>query len=681
MDSATVTGGSRVRTRCLRARVKTAAVAWLLVAGWLVGGMLAPSSAQAQTTAETNAVNWAVGQIGSTAWPGLCLPFVQAAYEDGASINLEDLTSGVTYNADTDPEDVWGHTTAGTTGTGTPPYGALVFFNAKPGYDPEDYSHVAIMGANGKVISTPDAVDESAVHYETLAQHADSGAYDTYVGWWLPDGSSSPAGPPADGSFVSYAGNVYVIAGGAPLYVSNWAAVGGAQPTEALTAAQWSALNPVPSNGTLISSTATGMVYEIAGGAPLYVSNWAAIGGARSAVGIDQWDLDNISNPMAHMNAVPSDGTLIGASAGGPFGGGVFIIAGGAPLYVSNWPAIGGPQSVVGVDEWDIQNITNPAAHMNAVPANGTLINSTATGMVYEIAGGAPLYVSNWAAIGGARSAVGIDQWDLDNISNPLAHLNPVPANGTLLGSSSGGVFVVAGGAPLYVSNWAAIGGPQPVVSIDQWDIANSTNPAAHLNPVPANGTFINTSTGNVYRIAGGAPFAVSSWSVFGGEQPYVTVDEWDIDNITNPAAHLDATPISGTIVEGLPSDSYWSFSGGYRSSMGANPAAVGVDDVGLASFPLQPSSAGGTGGTAATGAGGGGESKPSGASLCEVPSVKGLTLSKATKALARAQCQLGKVHGPRRGAPSHVIRQSAKPGSTHPAGYAVTLTLAVRHR
>jgi len=44
------------------------------------------------------------------------------------------------------------------------------------------------MGINGEMISTPDALDEGAVHYETLAQANGSGSYSTYVGWWLPDG-------------------------------------------------------------------------------------------------------------------------------------------------------------------------------------------------------------------------------------------------------------------------------------------------------------------------------------------------------------------------------------------------------------------------------------------------------------------------------------------------------------
>jgi hypothetical protein len=140
------------------------------------------------TAAETSAVSWATGQLNSTAWGELCLTFVQDAYLDGAGINLESLTTGVTYDEYTDPEDVWGHTSSGTTGSGTPPYGALVFFDAKPGYNREEFSHVTIMGSGGEMISTPDAFDENSVHYETLEQEVHSGAWAAYAGWWLPDG-------------------------------------------------------------------------------------------------------------------------------------------------------------------------------------------------------------------------------------------------------------------------------------------------------------------------------------------------------------------------------------------------------------------------------------------------------------------------------------------------------------
>src|ERR1700683_5195175 len=251
-----------------------------MLAGVATIQLLATASASAQTTAETDAVNWAVGQIGSTSGGSLCLSFVQTAY-DHAGINIQNDTSGVTWNRNTDPEDVWGHTTTGTTGTGAPPYGALVFFNAKSGYDPEDYSHVTIMGANGEMISTNDAYNENDVHYETLAQEQGSGAYATYVGWWLPDGTTSAGGGLANGTFVQISGSaaIYEIVGGAPLYVSSWNAFGGqAQPFTAISQQQFDSLAQYPANGTAVYDGVSGAGYIFAGGAPLYVDNWADVG-------------------------------------------------------------------------------------------------------------------------------------------------------------------------------------------------------------------------------------------------------------------------------------------------------------------------------------------------------------------------------------------------------------------
>jgi len=649
------------RQRCARRVGLTALLAWLLVAS-------APCAAHAATIAETQAVNWAVGQIGSTSYGNLCLTFVYDAYQNGAGINLRNDTTGVTYNSDTDPQDVWGHTVTGTTGSDNdPPYGALVFFNAKAGYNPEDYSHVAIMGAGGEMISTNDAFNESNVHYETLAQEQGSGSYSTYVGWWLPDGASSGGGNPADGSFVSYQGNVYRIAGGAPLYVSNWAAVGGAQPTTPLSAAQWSALSPVPANGTVLDTTSDG-VFVVAGGAPLYLSNFNAVpGSAADGVAVDNWDVENAGSGPSHLNPVPADGTVLAAN-----GDGVYVVAGGAPLYLSNYASVPGS----------------------------------------------------------AGAQVTVDAWDVENAGSGPSHLNAVPSDGTVLAATGDGVYVVAGGAPLYLSNYASVPGSAGAqVTVDAWDVENAGSGPSHLNAVPADGTFLETSSGNIYRIAGGAPFAVSSWSVFGGQQPYAMVDEWDIDNITNPAAHLNAAPADGTIVEGLPSDSYWSFSGGLRTSAAAASGAVSVDDVGLAAFPLATCPAGQTGTppncktpastcpagqtgtppncktpastcpagqtgtppnckTPASTCPAGQTGTPPNCktpkqvllrSRCVVPNLKHMKLSTAKRALREAHCGVGTVRRPKHVRPHHVLRvisQSAVTGAQHSANYPVNLTL-----
>ncbi|MDQ6806540.1 MAG: DUF1906 domain-containing protein, partial [Actinomycetota bacterium] len=132
------------------------------------------------------------------------------------------------------------------------------------------------------------------------------------------DGATATAGvgtlgtpPLSDGTFVSYAGKTYRLAGGAPLYVHSWAPFGGTQPAIALTQAQWKALGAVPANGTFIKATGTGKVYRIAGGAPVFVPSWAPFGGAQTVVVVDRWDIQHIVNPAAHLAAVPAAGTIV----------------------------------------------------------------------------------------------------------------------------------------------------------------------------------------------------------------------------------------------------------------------------------------------------------------------------------------------------------------------------------
>jgi hypothetical protein len=212
-------------------------------------------------------------------------------------------------------------------------------------------------------------------------------------------------------------------------------------------------------------------------------------------------------------------------------------------------------------------------------------------------------------------------------------------------------IYRIAGGAPLYVSSWDAVGGPQPytVISQQQFDA---------LSPVPADGTFLSSSTGAMYRVAGGAPLYVSSWNLFGGMQPSVSIDQWDIDNITSPLVHLSARPADGTVVEGLPSHTYWSFKAGYRVAATANPMATQVDDIGLARYP---------------------QFVPPPTPTCVVPDLRRMTLRQANLALRRTHCRLGKVHQPRH-PPRHrvlrVITQSPKARTTHAQNYAIAVTL-----
>ncbi len=283
---------------------------------------------------------------------------------------------------------------------------------------------------------------------------------------------------------------------------------------------------------------------------------------------------------------------------------------------------------------------------------DSTFLELAGTYKTYRVAGGAPLYVSDWAAVGGQQAVTAVTQQQLNA-------LNPVPRNGTFLTTSTGEIYRVAGGAPLWVSSWSVFGGTQPSVAVDEWDLDNIANPAAHLRPVPANGTFLTTPQGLVYRVAGGAPLLVSSWSIFGGAQPSVTVDPWDIANAGNPSSHLNSVPVNGTVVEGLPSHSYYVFVSGPfigTSLRPVNPtsSATAVDDASLSSFPRLP--------------------------VCVVPSLRHRTLSQARRALHHARCTVGKVHRPAHWPRHHVlrvVRQSSSATSIHPAQYAVSLNLA----
>jgi Rv2525c-like, glycoside hydrolase-like domain len=284
------------------------------------------------------------------------------------------------------------------------------------------------------------------------------------------------------------------------------------------------------------------------------------------------------------------------------------------------------------------------AAGASASIPDGTFVQAAGSEAIYEIAGGAPLYVSPqyWETLA-AQPPMAISQ-------QQFALLNSVPADGTLLQDSSGSLYRVAGGAPLLVSD-PSLFSAQPV-RIDQWDIANAGTPMAHLHPVPANGTFLTTTTGGAYRIAGGAPFAISSWALFGGVRPSVSVDQWDLANVSSAAAHLNAKPRDGTVVEGLPSRSYWVFAGVRRRLTSASLAAVQVDDTGLAAYRGIP---------------------------CVVPRLGRLTLHQVRRALQRADCRLGKVQLSRRAVHAHslhVIKQIPGARTRHAASYQVRVTL-----
>jgi hypothetical protein len=230
----------------------------------------------------------------------------------------------------------------------------------------------------------------------------------------------------------------------------------------------------------------------------------------------------------------------------------------------------------------------------------------------------------------------------------------PLVPDGTFVQvAGSDAIYRIAGGAPLFVSSFDPFGGPQPIAVLTAQQFAS-------LNHVPADRTFLMTPDGTAYRVAGGSPILVGSWSLFGGVRPSVLIDQWNIDNISDPLAHLYAKPADGTIVEGLPSHRFWGFSGGNRGLISPASGAIAVDDAGLNTFVQV--------------------AELTGSAWCVVPALRHMTIGRAAGALRRAHCRLGNVRRPPRVRRHHVLRvrtQSAAKGTSHLAMYAVNVTVA----
>ena len=121
---------------------------------------------------------FAMSHVGQNYDSELCLTFVFEAYQRAGIDLRSQINVPIGYN--TYPADLIGHFTAGTTGTGTPPAGALIFYTSRYG---RTYSHVTVSLGGSDSVSTTDSVGY-LVHRETTAQHA--AATGATMMWWLP---------------------------------------------------------------------------------------------------------------------------------------------------------------------------------------------------------------------------------------------------------------------------------------------------------------------------------------------------------------------------------------------------------------------------------------------------------------------------------------------------------------
>jgi hypothetical protein len=95
----------------------------------------------------------------------------------------------------------------------------------------------------------------------------------------------------------------------------------------------------------------------------------------------------------------------------------------------------------------------------------------------------------------------------------------------------------------------------------------------------------VGAETGRVYRVAGGAPLYISNWEPFGGPQPTVAINQWSIDH--QALGHLREFPADGTFLQGLPSHAFWRITSGCRIETSPEADAVDVNDYTIQTLPL----------------------------------------------------------------------------------------------
>ena len=312
-----------------------------------------------------------------------------------------------------------------------------------------------------------------------------------------------------------------------------------------------------PSDGTVLRDPVSGQVFVTAGGSPLAALSWEPLGGARPWVDVDPVALRSagVGGVFRFLRGKPSDGTLIrdGKTQA------VYQVAGGAPVYVSSWAPFGGPQPTTLVDGVVLERAGSgwPFHTLSFYPADGTFVYDRPTGAVYRFAGGAPVYVSSWAPFGGPQPMVALDAKAFTNAGGGgfYSHVRLRPVDGTVLRDPvSGSVFVTAGGSPLAVTDWSAIGGVRPWVDVDPVALrsAGVGGVFRFLRGKPSDGTLIRDGkTQAVYQVAGGAPVYVSSWAPFGGPQPTTLVDGVTLANAGSgwPFHTLSFYPAAGTLL------------------------------------------------------------------------------------------------------------------------------------
>lgn len=356
----------------------------------------------------------ASGQSTNADWAGLVLR------DGGWPVSTNNLTVLQQWMASEEPPDAWWYrdnplNNGLAAPTGAYPDLATAAYYVAVNLDAGDDGYPAV--AADLAHSAPPATTAKAIWASSWA----GGHYGHGVDWWktaVPTVAAPPSAWFAEGELVKVTatGQVDELVGGAALAVpaADVARLEGSPPKAPVPvdAAELALLAAHPASGTMVRSVQTGAVYVVAGGAPLYVADCAELGGCAGAVPVDQWDLDQRGESGAGFAAVPADGTVLADARTGQD----YVVAGGAPLAVGRLADLGpGAPTPVVVDDWDLANAgiggIHPFETLARRPATGTLLRGATTGRVYEVD---PAGAAVPVATPAAGTPVSVDQLALD---------------------------------------------------------------------------------------------------------------------------------------------------------------------------------------------------------------------------------------------------------------------------
>jgi uncharacterized protein YkwD len=214
----------------------------------------------------------------------------------------------------------------------------------------------------------------------------------------------------SDGDFIRNVSSpaIYRLVGGAPIYVSSWAPFGGGKPFKLVTDVKFASLPQYPANGAFLR-TPDGAVYRVVGGAPVYVSSWASVGGPKAWMQVDPAALAHAGGAgvWSHLSNLPADGTVVRT----PGNGAIYRIAGGAPLYVSSWAPFGRPLPFTEIDSAAVAHAgaAGVFAHLRWAPADNTVLVGAGTSALYRVVGGKVSRLASRDQVGGTKNAVVVD--------------------------------------------------------------------------------------------------------------------------------------------------------------------------------------------------------------------------------------------------------------------------------